>query len=216
MSPAKWTDEQVAALIARDLPNEAFVNLGIGLPTLVASFLPPGKEIFFHSENGILGMGPRAEGDQVDWNLVDAGKNPVTLVPGASIIHHADSFAVIRGGHLDAAVLGGMQVAANGDLANWKVPGTDLGSVGGAMDLATGAKATWVFMRQLDRDGTSKLVKECTYSLTGKGCVDRVYTELAVIDVTSEGFVVTEMAPGLTQEEMQAATGAPVRFALKG
>lgn len=207
-----WSSEQIAGKLVADLPERSLVNLGIGLPTLVAGLLPPGGQILLHSENGIIGLGPPAPPDAIDPDLVDAGKTPVTLVRGAAIVDHAASFALIRGGRLDIAVLGALQVSESGDLANWRVAGEQLGSVGGAMDIAVGARRVFVMMRHLDREERPKLVRTCTYPLTAQRCVDRVYSDLAVIDITDEGFAVREMAPGLTEEELRDATDAPLRF----
>ena len=204
------TRDQIAACVARDIPEGAYVNLGIGLPTLVANHLPKDREIFLHSENGILGMGPApAQGDE-DWDLVNAGKQPVTLLAGGAYFHHADSFAMMRGGHLDICVLGAFQVAVNGDLANWHTGGDAIPAVGGAMDLAVGAKKTYVMMELLTKTGESKIVKECSYPLTGVACVSRVYTDLATIDITPQGCKVVDMVEGLTKLELAHLTGVPV------
>ena len=204
------TRDQIAACVARDIPEGAYVNLGIGLPTLVANHLPKDREIFLHSENGILGMGPApAQGDE-DWDLVNAGKQPVTLLAGGAYFHHADSFAMMRGGHLDICVLGAFQVAVNGDLANWHTGGDAIPAVGGAMDLAVGAKKTYVMMELLTKTGESKIVKECSYPLTGVACVSRVYTDLATIDITPQGCKVVDMVEGLTKLELARLTGVPV------
>ncbi len=205
------TRNQVAWRIARDIPEGAFVNLGIGQPVLVANFVPAEREVVFHSENGILGMGPEPPADAEDEDLINAGKQPVTLVPGASLFHHADSFAIVRGGHLDLCVLGAFQVAANGDLANWSTgaPGAIPG-VGGAMDLAVGAKAVYAMTDHCTRRGEPKIVERVTYPLTGREAVNRIYTDLAVIDVTPQGLVVAEMAAGLDFAELAARTGAPI------
>jgi 3-oxoadipate CoA-transferase beta subunit len=186
--------DALARVVAADIPPGSFVNLGIGLPTSIANHLPPGSGVMLHTENGMLGMGPEAADDQIDPDLVNAGKVPVTELPGASYFHHADSFAMMRGGHLDVCVLGGYQVSARGDLANWHTgqPG-DIPAVGGAMDLATGARQTFVMMTLLSRDGRPKLVPECTYPLTGLGCVSRVYTDLAVFLIQPEGVVVRDL-----------------------
>ncbi len=185
--------DELAALVARDIPAGAFVNLGIGLPTRVASFLDPERQIVLHTENGMLGMGPEAHGDNVDPDLINAGKIPVTERPGASYFHHADSFAMMRGGHLDVCVLGAFQVGMNGDLANWHTGAADaIPAVGGAMDLAIGAKAVFVMMNLFSKDGSPKLVPQCTYPLTGRGCVRRVYTEQAIFEITPRGVVVAE------------------------
>jgi 3-oxoadipate CoA-transferase beta subunit len=210
----KLDRKQMAARVARDIPEGATVNLGIGLPTLVADFLPPGREILLHSENGVLGIGPRPPEGAEDWNLVNAGKQPVTLLPGGSFFHHADSFAMIRGRHLDYCVLGAFQVSAAGDLANWHTGEPDaIPAVGGAMDLATGAKQVLVMMEHLTKDGQSKLVERCSYPLTGARCVSRVYTDLAVIDVTPEGFRVVEMVEGMDLEALRRLSGVPLRAA---
>jgi 3-oxoadipate CoA-transferase beta subunit len=203
-----WTEDEMARNVANDLPDGSHVNLGIGMPTLVSAHVPDGREIIYHSENGILGMGPHARAGEEDPDLVNAGKEAITLLPGASIFHHADSFAMIRGGHIDVAVLGGMQVAENGDLANWIVGGQALGSIGGAMDLAVGAKHVFVMMRHVDKSGAAKILRECTFPLTGRACVSTIYTDLAIIDVTPRGLQVREMAPGLTLDELQSATEA--------
>jgi len=191
--PTGLGKDELAAVVARDIPAGSFVNLGIGLPTRVGNHLPPGGGVVLHTENGMLGMGPEAQGDAVDPDLVNAGKVPVTELPGASYFHHADSFAMMRGGHLDVCVLGAYQVSAAGDLANWHTGRSDdVPAVGGAMDLAIGAKQTFVMMNLLGRDGTPKLVPECTYPLTGVRCVSRVYTDLAVFLLTPEALVVRE------------------------
>jgi 3-oxoadipate CoA-transferase, beta subunit len=207
----RMTRDQMAARVARDIPDGAYVNLGIGLPTLVANQLPAGREIVLHSENGILGMGPAPAAGEEDWELINAGKQPVTELPGAAYFHHADSFAMMRGGHLDFCVLGGFQVSARGDLANWHTGAPDaIPAVGGAMDLAIGAKAVFVMMEHLTKSGESKLVEHCSYPLTGIACVRRVYTDLAVIDVTERGFVALEWVEGLSFEELARLTGAPL------
>jgi 3-oxoadipate CoA-transferase beta subunit len=208
---SKYTRDQMAARVARDIPEGAYVNLGIGLPTKVAEHLPVEREVFLHSENGLLGMGPAPAPGEEDEDLINAGKQPVTLLTGGAYFHHGDSFAMMRGGHLDVCVLGAFQVAANGDLANWHTGAPDaIPAVGGAMDLAIGAKQVFVMMEHQSKDGASKIVSQCSYPLTGVGCVDRIYTDLAVLDVTPAGLVVREMAPGLTFEALQAATGAPL------
>ena len=199
----------MAALVARDIPHGAYVNLGIGQPTLVADHLPEGSGVVLHTENGMLNMGPAAVGDQVDPDLTNAGKVPVTELPGAAYFHHADSFAMMRGGHLDVCVLGAFQVSVTGDLANWHTGAPDaIPAVGGAMDLAIGAKQVFVMMTLFAKDGTPKLVPECTYPLTGIGCVDRVYTDLAVFDLGPDGAVVRETF-GITREELQDRLGLP-------
>ena len=217
MSMQKWSRAEMAARVARDIPDGAVVNLGIGLPTLVANHLPSGREIILHSENGVIGMGPAPAAGQEDYDLINAGKQPVTLLPGGSFFHHADSFAMMRGGHLDVCVLGAFQVAANGDLANWHTGAADaIPAVGGAMDLAIGAKKTYVMMEHTTKSGEMKIVERCTYPLTGVGCVARVYTDLAVIDVTPQGLVVDAMAEGLTLADLQALTGAPLQARRSG
>ncbi|WP_077033914.1 3-oxoacid CoA-transferase subunit B [Pelomonas sp. KK5] len=209
----KWTKDQMAARVAQDIFDGAVVNLGIGLPTRVANHLPEGREVILHSENGVIGMGPApAEGEE-DYDLINAGKQPVTLLPGGSFFHHADSFAMMRGGHLDICVLGAFQVSAGGDLANWHTGAADaIPAVGGAMDLAIGAKKTFVMMEHLTKTGESKLVEQCSYPLTGVACVSRIYTDLAVIDVTPSGLKVIDIVEGLGREELQKLTGAPLQF----
>ncbi len=214
----KFSRDQMAARVARDIPEGAYVNLGIGLPTLVGNHLPkPGspdfREVLLHSENGILGMGPApAPGDE-DFDLINAGKQPVTLLNGGAYFHHADSFAMMRGGHLDLCVLGAFQVAGNGDLANWHTGAPDaIPAVGGAMDLATGAKRTVVMMEHTTKAGEPKLVAQCSYPLTGIACVRRVYTDLAVIDLDADGARVLEICPGLDLAGLQALTGVPLRL----
>lgn len=205
--------DQLARRVAQDIPEGAYVNLGIGLPTLVANHLDPTREIFLHSENGLLGMGPAPAKGEEDPELINAGKEPVTLLTGGSYFHHADSFAMMRGGHLDICVLGAYQVAVNGDLANWHTGAADaIPAVGGAMDLAVGAKKVYVMMDHLTKSGESKIVERCAYPLTGLACVDRIYTDLAVIDVTAHGLVVTEMVDGLNIDELQRLTGVPLEF----
>jgi 3-oxoadipate CoA-transferase, beta subunit len=207
------TAQEMAARVARDIPDGSYVNLGIGLPTLVADVVPPDREIIYHSENGILGMGPAPEPGTGDPELINAGKQPVTLLPGGAYFHHTDAFVMMRGGHIDITVLGAFQVAANGDLANWATDDATLPpAVGGAMDLAVGARRVFVLTTHTTKDGRPKLLPACTYPLTAAAVVDRVYTDLAVIDVTPDGFVVREMVPGLTRNELQAKTAAPLRF----
>ena len=206
----KLNRDQMAARVAQDIPEGACVNLGIGLPTLVANHLPKSKEIFLHSENGLLGMGPApAEGDE-DYDLINAGKQPVTLLAGGAYFHHADSFAMMRGGHLDFCVLGAFQVSVTGDLANWHTGGDAIPAVGGAMDLAIGAKKTFVMMEHLTKAGQSKLVAACTYPLTGIACVSRIYTDLAVFDVTPAGLKVVETFNGVGLAELQQLSGVPL------
>jgi 3-oxoadipate CoA-transferase beta subunit len=205
----RWSKDQIAANIARDIPEGAVVNLGIGMPTLVANHLPAGREVILHSENGVLGMGPAPAAGAEDYDLINAGKGPVTLLPGGAFFHHADSFAMMRGGHLDICVLGAFQVAANGDLANWSTGAPDaIPAVGGAMDLAIGAKKTFVMMEHTTKGGEAKIVERCSYPLTGLGCVACIYTDLAVIDVTPAGLRVRELAPGWALADVQALTGA--------
>ena len=208
------TRGQIAERCAQDIPEGWFVNLGVGVPTQVADYVPEGREIIFHSENGILGMGPAPAEDAVDPWLVNAGKKAVTLVQGAALFHHADSFTMIRGGHIDLCVLGAFEVAANGDLANWTTRSNDrTPAVGGAMDLAAGAKRIWVLMEHVTRDGAPKLVEKCSYPLTAPGVVTRIYTNYAVIDVTPRGFEVIELIPGMTLDALQAITAAPLVMA---
>ena len=211
----RFSREQMAARVARDMPSGAYVNLGIGLPTMVANHLPADREIILHTENGLLGMGPAPAPGAEDPDLINAGKQPVTAVPGASFFHHADSFAMMRGGHLDFCVLGAFQVSVSGDLANWHTgaPGA-IPAVGGAMDLAIGAKHVYVMMEHLTKQGASKIVPRCTYPLTGVGCVNRIFTDLAVLEVTPEGLQVLERAPGLSYAELQRLTGVPLIDAL--
>ena len=201
--------KEMAARVARDIPEGWYVNLGIGIPTLVADQVPAEREVVFHSENGVLGMGPApAAGERDPW-LINAGKQHVTLMAGGAYVHHADSFAMIRGGHLDLCVLGAFEVAENGDIANWATSENDSApAVGGAMDLAVGAKRLWVVMEHTMKDGRSRLVKRCGYPLTAPGVVSRVFTNLATLDVTAEGFSMVDLAPGVTFEELQAKTDA--------
>jgi 3-oxoadipate CoA-transferase beta subunit len=207
----RYTKEQIAARVARDIPNGAYVNLGIGLPTLVANHLPRDREIVLHTENGLLGMGPAPEAGEEDPDLINAGKQPVTALPGASFFHHADSFGMMRGGHLDFCVLGAFQVSVTGDLANWHTGAKDaIPAVGGAMDLAIGAKHVYVMMEHLTKKGESKIVPRCTYPLTGVGCVARLFTDLAVLDVTPRGLAVVEIVDGLSFDELQRITGVPL------
>ncbi|CAB3635048.1 MAG: 3-oxoacid CoA-transferase subunit B [Achromobacter sp.] len=210
--PTPLNREAMARRLAQDIPDGSYVNLGIGMPVLVAAQLPAGREIVLHSENGILGMGPPPAEDRIDLDLINAGKQPVTLLDGGAYFHHADSFAMMRGGHLDICVMGGMQVAANGDLANWSLarPG-EAPAVGGAMDLAVGARRVYILMEHNSKDGSPKIVERCTYPLTGAGVVDRIYTDLAVIDVTPDGLRVRDMIDGMTLTALQARTGAPLR-----
>jgi len=207
----RFSREELAARVASDIPEGSYVNLGIGLPTLVANFLPKDREIFLQSENGLLGMGPAPAKGEEDPDLINAGKQPVTLLTGGAYFHHGDSFAMMRGGHLDICVLGAFQVSETGDLANWHTGAPDaIPAVGGAMDLATGARHVYVMMDHITKTGEAKIVKKCTYPLTGIACVDRIYTDLAVIDVTREGLEVVEMVEGLAFEELQRMTAAPL------
>ena len=207
----RWTRDQMAARVAQDIADGSVVNLGIGLPTLVANHLPEGREIVLHSENGVIGMGPAPAAGEEDFDLINAGKQPVTLLPGGAFFHHADSFAMMRGGHLDVCVLGAFQVSASGDLANWHTGAPDaIPAVGGAMDLAIGAKKTYVMMEHTTKSGEPKVVERCTYPLTGIGCVTRIYTDLAVIDVSRRGLAVVEIVDGLSFDMLQARTGAPL------
>lgn len=206
--------EQMAARVARDIPEGAYVNLGIGLPTTVANFLPADKEIFLQSENGLLGMGPAPAPGHEDPDLINAGKQPVTLLTGGCYFHHADSFAMMRGGHLDICVLGAFQVSAHGDLANWSTGAADaIPAVGGAMDLAIGAKQVFVMMDLFTKHGESKLVSECSYPLTGLRCVSRVYTDVAVFDLGADGATVLEMVDGMDIEQLRELTGLPLAVA---
>ena len=200
---------QIAQLVAQDIPDGSTVNLGIGMPTLVADYLPPDREILMHSENGILGMGPKAQDDDIDPDLINASRVPVTLLPGASITEHTISFAMMRGGHLDYSVLGGFQVAPNGDLANWITDAPDaIPAIGGAMDLAIGAKHVFVTMDHTTKQGEHRLLEKCSYPLTGLGVVDTVYTNLAIVDVHDGKFTVRAIADGLALEDLQKLTGA--------
>ena len=204
----KWTREEIAARIARDIPEGAYVNLGIGQPTLVGNYLPRDREILLQSENGILGMGPKPASGHEDPDLINASKQSVSLMAGGSYFHHGDSFAMMRGGHLDFCVLGAFQVSATGDLANWHTGTPDaIPAVGGAMDLAIGAKKVYVMMEHLTKSGESKVVAKCTYPLTGIACVNRIFTDLAVIDVTPLGLRVVETVEGLSLDELQRLTG---------
>jgi len=206
-----WTREEMARRLAADIPDGAYVNLGIGMPELVVQFVPRDREFVFQTENGLLGMGPAPPAGSEDPELINAGKKAVSAIPGAAYFHHADSFTMIRGGHIDVCVLGAMQVSARGDLANWSTGEADaIPAVGGAMDLVAGVKRILVITEHTTKSGEPKIVTECTYPLTGKGVVDAIYTNLAVLDVTSKGLCVRELAPGVTHEEVQAKTGAPL------
>ena len=208
----KRTKDELARRVAQDIHDGAYVNLGIGMPTAVANHIPAGREVILHSENGILGMGPApGEGDE-DYDLINAGKQPVTLLAGGAYFHHADSFAMMRGGHLDICVLGAFQVSATGDLANWSTgEAGSIPAVGGAMDLAIGAKQTWVMMDLLTKKGDSKVVRECTYPLTGIGCVRRIYSELATLECTPQGLRLIDMVEGLELAELERLLGLPVQ-----
>ncbi|KAA1286980.1 3-oxoadipate CoA-transferase [Alcaligenes faecalis] len=209
--------DELAQRVAQDIHDGAYVNLGIGMPTLVANHLPAGVEVVLHSENGILGMGPAPVAGQEDYDLINAGKQAVTLLPGGAFFHHADSFGMMRGGHLDICVLGAFQVSATGDLANWSTgePGA-IPAVGGAMDLAIGAKQTWVMMDVLTKQGVSKLVEQCSYPLTGLACVKRVYTDLATLACTPDGLQLIDLVPGLTHEALEEMIGLPIAAAKQG
>ena len=206
--------DEIARRVAQDIHEGAYVNLGIGMPTAVANHIPPDREVILHSENGILGMGPAPPSGEEDYDLINAGKQPVTLRPGGVFFHHADSFAMMRGGHLDICVLGAFQVSVRGDLANWSTGEAGaIPAVGGAMDLAIGAKQVWVMMELLTRQGQSKIVAECSYPLTAAACVRRVYTDLATLDITPQGLRLVDAVPGLTREALQALIGLPVAAA---
>ncbi len=211
MAYTRKTKDQMAARVAQDIPDGAYVNLGIGMPTQVANHLPQGLEVILHSENGILGMGPAPAAGQEDYDLINAGKQPVTLMPGGAFFHHADSFSMMRGGHLDICVLGAFQVSEQGDLANWHTgePGA-IPAVGGAMDLAIGAKQTWVMMDLLTKQGASKVVRECSYPVTGLACVKRIYTDLATLEVTPQGLRLIDAVDGLSRDELAQLVGLPI------
>jgi len=208
MSTIGWANEELARIVAEDIPDGSYVNLGIGLPELVANYVPEGREIIIHTENGLLGVGPSPEAGKEDYELINAGKKPITAIKGAAYFHHADSFAMIRGGHLDYTILGAYQVSGKGDLANWSLGNpNDVPAVGGAMDLVQGVKNVFVMMRHTTKDGQPKIVEECTYPLTGKGVVTRIYTELSVIEITPKGPKVVKLAPGVSFEYVQERTG---------
>jgi 3-oxoadipate CoA-transferase beta subunit len=205
---AKLTNAQIAWRAAQDLPDGAYVNLGIGFPEMIATFKPEGREVTYHTENGILDFGEAPPAGEEDWDLINAGKKAVTLNPGASFFHHADSFAMVRGGHLDVAVLGAYEVAENGDLANWSTGPGSVPAVGGAMDLVHGARQVWVVTDHVTKKGEPKLIEKCRLPLTGVGCVTTIYTSLAVIDIVDKRFVLREKLPSISLEELQAVTGA--------
>jgi len=209
-----WTVEEIAALAASDIPDGSYVNLGIGQPERVADFLPEGREIVLHSENGILGMGPRPAQGTEDHELINAGKKPITLLPGGAFFHHADSFGMIRGGRIDICIMGAFEVSMSGDLANWSTGADGIPAVGGAMDLALGAKSVRVMTTHVTRKGGHKLVAKTDLPLTGRGVVKRVYSDLAVLDPAGDHFIVRRIAPGVDAAALQAATGAPLRFEL--
>jgi 3-oxoadipate CoA-transferase beta subunit len=214
MSYQKRSKDQLAKRVAQDIHDGAYVNLGIGMPTLVANHLPTGIEVILHSENGILGMGPAPAAGQEDYDLINAGKQPVTMLAGGAYFHHADSFAMMRGGHLDICVLGAFQVSATGDLANWHTGEKDaIPAVGGAMDLAIGAKQTWVMMDLLTKKGESKVVAQCSYPITGMACVKRIYSELATLECTPQGLKLIDMVEGLTHAELEKMLGLPIAAA---
>ncbi len=203
-----WSREQMAKRAAMDIPNGAYVNLGIGIPEQVAQYVPQGREVIYHTENGLLGMGPAPEPGQEDPELINAGKKQVTAIPGACFFHHADSFAMIRGGHIDICVLGAMQVSASGDLANWSTGAADaIPAVGGAMDLVAGVKTIYIITQHCTKTGAPKLLPNCTFPLTGKAVVSRIYTDLAVIDSKTAGFTLVELAPGVDFDYVQQRTG---------
>jgi len=211
MSYTRRTKDQLAARVAQDIPEGATVNLGIGMPTQVANHIPSSREVLLHSENGILGMGPAPAAGEEDYDLINAGKQPVTLLHGGAYFHHADSFAMMRGGHLDICVLGAFQVSATGDLANWHTgePGA-VPAVGGAMDLAIGAKQTWVMMDLLTKQGQSKVVQQCTYPITGLACVKRIYSDLGTLACTPQGLKLIDLVPGLSRQELASIIGLPI------
>ena len=212
-----WSREQMAARAAEDIPDGSYVNLGIGIPEMVARFVPAGRVFIYHTENGLLGMGPPPAPGAEDPELINAGKKPVTMLPGASFFHHADSFTMIRGGHIDVCVLGAMQVSASGDLANWSTGAADaIPAVGGAMDLVAGVDSIFVITKHVTKTGEPKIVDSCSYPLTGRGVVSRIFTDLAVLDVTPSGLRLLELAPGVSLEELRKKTGASVETGVEG
>jgi 3-oxoadipate CoA-transferase beta subunit len=212
MTYTPFSRSALAQRVARDIHNGAYVNLGIGMPTLVANHLPPGVEVVLHSENGILGMGPAPSEGTEDFDLINAGKQPVTLLPGGCFFHHADSFGMMRGGHIDICVLGAFQVSTTGDLANWSTGEPDaIPAVGGAMDMAVGARQTWVMMDLLNKQGQSKVVERCSYPLTGVACVKRIYTDLATLECTPDGLRLIDAVDGLTRAGLERLVGVPIK-----
>ena len=210
----KLSSADIARRVAGDIAGGSYVNLGIGMPMLVGDYIPHDREFILHTENGMLGMGPAVAAGEEDWDLINAGKQAVSILPGGSFFHHADSFAMIRGGHIDISILGAYEVAANGDIANWHIPGPRPPAVGGAMDLVAGARQVWVMLSShVSKTGAPKVVERCNLPLTGVGCVNRVYSDLAIIDITTAGLVVTAMVDGLERDELQAKTGAVLSFA---
>jgi 3-oxoadipate CoA-transferase beta subunit len=208
-----WSKEEMAKLVANDIPDGSYVNLGIGIPELIANYVPEGREVIIHTENGLLGVGPAPTPGSEDFDLINAGKKPITAIKGACFFHHADSFAMIRGGHLDFTILGAYQVSQNGDLANWSTGSpNDIPAVGGAMDLVQGVKNVFVIMSHTTKDGKPKIVKKCSYPLTGIGVVSRIYTDLAIIDVTNQGLKVIQLSPGIDKDTIINKTEAELIF----
>ncbi len=212
-SAGGWSREEMAKRAALDIPDGAYVNLGIGIPEMVARFVPEGREVIYHTENGLLGMGPPPSSEEIDPELINAGKKPISAIPGAAYFHHADSFVMIRGGHIDLCILGAMQISQHGDLANWSTGSPSaIPAVGGAMDLVAGVKTIHVITKHTTKDGHPKLVAQCTCPLTGKAVVKRIYTDLAVLEIGPDSFLLKELAPGITLEEVRKKTGAPVHI----